>query len=157
MTDTSTAEKGKAAASPSSPSLRPRPILPAPGSNSKGEPATGNGKAVASQGEKEGNQQQHCQQGTQTQQAPLLTPQTINQQLATHLALANQMSVASAAIKLPPPKRKRGSLDSPLTGFKMKHSMHAADSEASRRIGFIGAGNMARAIVEGWIAGGMRM
>jgi hypothetical protein len=110
--------------------------------------------------------QQHINQQLASQmslaqgiQAQGIQAQTINQQLSTHLA--NQMNAAAAAaaaashsIKLPAPKRKRGSLDSPLTGFKMKHNiMHATEAEV-KRIGFIGAGNMARAIVEGWVSGG---
>lgn len=134
----SSAEKGKTAVSPFAPVLRP--ILPAPAA-SKGEPAAGNGNPATIRVQVENESSP-----TRITGAP-----TINQQLATHLA--SQMTT-STAVKLPVAKRKRGSLDSPLTGFKMKHNiMHTADPEG-KRIGFIGAGNIARAIVEGWTDGG---
>lgn len=115
------AEKSKSAVATQT-AHAPRPILPAPAATSS-ETAIRNGKPVAVRVENE---------------SPSLT---INQQLASHLASAS-------GVKLPVAKRKRGSLDSHLTGFKVKQPVEL------RRIGFIGAGNIARALAEGWIAGG---
>lgn len=143
MSSSDSAEKGKTVAANSS----AKPILPA--ANSKGEPAAGNGKPATS------SSSVRVQLENDSSSTRVTGGSTINQQLATHLA--SQMTAAtSTGVKLPAAKRKRGSLDSPLTGFKMKHNiMHiASDSESTKRIGFIGAGNIARAIVEGWIAGG---
>lgn len=110
-----------ASGTPSTPTLRP--ILPAPAAagNGPGKPV-----AVAVRVENE-------------------VGLSINQQLASHLA--SQVTAASGG-KLPLAKRKRGSMDSPLTGFKAKQPIEL------KRIGFIGAGNMARALAEGWIVGG---
>lgn len=120
------AEKSKpAAATQTTAALRPLLPGPAPAATtSKGESAVGNGKPATVRVENENT-----------------TILTINQQLASHLGSAT-------GIKLPLAKRKRGSLDSHLTGFRMKQPAEL------RRIGFIGAGNMARALAEGWITGG---
>lgn len=120
------AEKSKpATATQTAPALRP--LLPAPAATtSKGDSAVGNGKTV------------RMENDTAT---TILSTQTINQQLASHLASAS-------GAKLPLAKRKRGSLDSHLTGFRMKPPTEL------RRLGFIGAGNIARALAEGWITGG---
>ena len=68
---------------------------------------------------------------------------SINQQL--HL-LANPLSGDKPTVK-----RKRGSLDHHI-GFSVKAQQPVVEL---RRVGFIGAGNMARAIAEGWISSGM--
>ena len=76
---------------------------------------------------------------------------TINQQLATHLAtqattLASHVTVASGK---PAAKRKRGSLDQhSAAAFRVKQPVEL------KKIGFIGSGNIARAIAEGWITSG---
>lgn len=70
------------------------------------------------------------------------TSLSINQQL--HL-------LASVGGDKPTTKRKRGSLDQHL-GFSVKAQQPVVEL---RRIGFIGAGNIARAIAEGWISSGM--
>lgn len=68
---------------------------------------------------------------------------SINQQL--HLL------ASVSGMDKPATKRKRGSLDQHI-GFSVKGQQPAVEL---RRIGFIGAGNMARAIAEGWISSGM--
>lgn len=71
---------------------------------------------------------------------------SLNQQLANHGRHLAQVAV----IGKPVAKRKRGSIDqrSPL-------GMKAQQPFEMRKIGFIGAGNIARAIAEGWISGGV--
>ena len=93
---------------------------------------------------------------------------TINQQLSNHLATTAALAAQQASPQVqqqqqqqqvqgqvfvvnakPAAKRKRGSLDqrSPLA-IKVPLPVEA------KKIGFIGAGNMARAISEGWITAG---
>lgn len=89
----------------------------------------------------------------------ILTALTINQQLANHIASQNVASssssthatlpAATAAGGKPPSKRKRSSIDQ-----KTILSMKTHQSLEVKKIGFIGAGNMARAIAEGWINSG---
>lgn len=67
---------------------------------------------------------------------------TVNQQLANHMAI--QVSGK------PSSKRKRGSLDVQRLPLSAKPQQHFE----IKKIGFIGAGNMARAIAEGWISSG---
>lgn len=71
---------------------------------------------------------------------------SINQQLSNHLASGGGAQVQPVKPAL---KRKRGSLDQ-----RTPISLKAQQPLEMKRIGFIGAGNIARAIAEGWISGG---
>ncbi len=69
---------------------------------------------------------------------------SINQQLANHLS-----GHATGSPGKPPTKRKRSSIDQrSILGVKAQQPVEL------KKIGFIGAGNMARAIAEGWISAG---
>ena len=74
---------------------------------------------------------------------------TINQQLANHLA-SHAVGVVIGG-KPPPQKRKRSSIDQ-RSVLSVRVQQQPLEM---KKIGFIGAGNMARAIAEGWISSGL--
>lgn len=81
-------------------------------------------------------------------------PLSINQQLSNHLAATAVSQALLANSKPPAAKRKRGSLD---TTQRSPLALKAQQPAEMKKIGFIGSGNIARAITEGWITGGSQV